>query len=69
MNILEYYLKNGGGVIAGPQGLGILVGNDPSKTPPGWIFVDISQPPQNTKEILAQLRQARANWPEKETAR
>jgi hypothetical protein len=66
-NILDLHISRGGGVIAGPQGLGILIGDDPSKCPCGWIFVDVNSPPPNTQAVLESLRNARKEWPEKVT--
>lgn len=66
-NVLDYHISQGGGVIAGPQGLGIVVGTDSKLVPSGWIFVDVNDPPPDTQEVLDALRAGRTNWPEAET--
>ena len=66
MNILDYHIQRRGGVVAGPQGLGILIGYNSKLCPCGWIFVDINNPPPNTQEILDCLSNARKYWPEKD---
>lgn len=67
IDLLTWHIDNGGGVIAGPQGLGIFIGEDPNRCPCGWIFVDIKNPPpiEKRQEILDQLRTGRSRWPEK----
>lgn len=71
-DILETHINRGGGVIAGPQGLGILVGSDPTQCPKGWIFVDVDSAkmwtPQQRRECLDRLKAGRNRWPEKRTA-
>ncbi len=60
-------LKRGGGPIAGPQGLGILVStvDNIHKVKPGWIFVDITTATVDILvEALTELEQARKNWPD-----
>lgn len=64
MNILDLKILDGGGVIAGPQYVGIFVNDDPAKCPAGWIFVDVNNPPENTQEILDSLSKGRTYWPE-----
>jgi len=63
-NILDVHLARGGGAVAGPQGLGILVGSDPRLTPSGWIFVNLQSPPPNTQDVLDALSSGRDDWPD-----
>lgn len=64
-NLLDFHIARGGGKIAGPQGLGIYIGDDVFKCPKAWIFVDVNDPPPNTQEILDHLKAGRTTWPEK----
>lgn len=64
MNILDWHIARGGGIVAGPQGLGVLVGREPKLTPAGWLFVDIDNPPPDTQAVLAALTAARKQFPD-----
>ena len=66
-NVLDLHIRRGGGVIAGPQGLGIVIGRNDFIVLAGWIFVDINNPPPDTQEVLDCLRSGRELWPKKET--
>lgn len=60
-------LVRGGGVIAGPQHLGIFVGDKTlsSQCPPGWIFVENTESPEILRECIISLREGKRSWPDK----
>jgi hypothetical protein len=64
---LDYYksiIRNGSGMITLPQGLGVMVGNDATKAPAGWLFVDIKDlTPEALKEYIDAVRDGRQAWP------
>lgn len=64
-NLVEIHRKNGGGLIAGPQGIGIMIGKkkDIDNTPKGWIFIDVDDKEIDDEQMLRDLASGRSNWP------
>ncbi len=64
---LDYYraiIRHGSGIITLPNHLGVMVGTDATKTPAGWLFVDIKDlTPEALKEYVDTVRTGRETWP------
>lgn len=58
------YLAERGGLAAGPQWLGLMVGRDPLKCPKGWIYLEhgVATAAQ-VQEALDALCTGRSQWP------
>ncbi len=58
-----------GGICCCGDHLGVMVGTDISRVPPGWAFIPLADAtPEIVQDTIDEVRKGRAQWPEKETS-